>query len=350
MKTYNLVIVGFGGMGKYHINLIDPIENIKVIGTYDIDYEQMLEGEKIGLKSYSDYDSVLNDTNVDIILVATPNHTHKDIVIQGVKARKHVICEKPVTLNSADLDEMIKAAKDSKMHFFVHQNRRWDEDYLIIKDIYDSKKIGDFIHIESRVQGSRGIPGDWRKEKACGGGMMLDWGVHLLDQMLVMVNEPVKSLYCQMTYEYSEEVDDGFRLQLTFESGKTAEVEVGTYHCLTKPMWYVVGTDGAIQIDDFWSMNGELMVYNKKKEKGAVPVVAGAGVTKTMAPRAVETMDKLPIPRIEVDTHGFYNNVAEVIAGDDKPIITHEQVKYVMKIMEAAFESAESNSVITFET
>ena len=80
----------------------------------------------------------------------------------------------------------------------VHQNRRWDEDYLTIKRIYDEGRLGRVFKIESRVHGSRGIPSDWRNQKAYGGGMVLDWGIHLLDQLLMMVKEPVVSVYADL--------------------------------------------------------------------------------------------------------------------------------------------------------
>ena len=75
----------------------------------------------------------------------------------------------------------------------VHQNRRWDEDFLTIKQMYNEKTIGDLFRIESRVHGANGIPGDWRHLEAHGGGS-LDWGVHLLDQVLFMVDSRITSL------------------------------------------------------------------------------------------------------------------------------------------------------------
>jgi len=346
-KIKHVVIVGFGGMGQQHRRLIEVIDRIKVLGTYDINDKQMKIGESHGLESFESLESVLEDDRVDIIVIATPNHEHKTIAIKALKAGKHVVCEKPVTLNSLELGEILQVQKNSGVEFFVHQNRRWDEDYLIVKDIFDKRTIGDVFHIESKVHGSRGIPGDWRKEKAYGGGMMLDWGVHLIDRLLVLLNEPVQSLYCKLAFNRTQEVDDGFSLHLTFKSGITALVEVGTYNYIQMPLWYVLGSQGALSIKD-WELNGELKHFNNKEEQDAKPIVAGAGLTKTMAPRDESTLLTSCVPRVKVDYKGFYNNVYETIEGHEDQLVKNEEVMRTMKLMEAAMKSSATNKVIEF--
>ena len=82
-----------------------------------------------------------------------------------MEAGKNVICEKPVALNSRQLQDMIDASKKNGVLFTVHQNRRWDEDFLTMKKIYDEGTLGPVFNIETRVHGSRGIPGDWRNAR-----------------------------------------------------------------------------------------------------------------------------------------------------------------------------------------
>ena len=109
-----------------------------------------------------------------LLIVAVPNDLHKELSIQAMDAGKHVICEKPVALDSAELEDMIEAAQRNQVIFTVHQNRRWDEDFRIVQRLYEENTLGKVFHIESRVHGSRGIPGDWRNTKEHGGGMVLD--------------------------------------------------------------------------------------------------------------------------------------------------------------------------------
>jgi len=162
-KAYNLVIIGYGGMGKQHHQLLKNQSQINVVGIYDIDHNQYMNASLEGLKCYDSYHDVLVDDKIDIVLIATPNHIHKELSIQALQASKHVICEKPVTLNAQELEEILEVQKQTKHVFMVHQNRRWDEDYLTLKKVYNEQTLGRMYHLEQRVFGSRGIPTDWRK-------------------------------------------------------------------------------------------------------------------------------------------------------------------------------------------
>lgn len=348
MSIYSLAIIGFGGMGSQHGELLKKVDRIKVEGIYDIDNKRKDYATENNFKSYESFEDVLNDKNVNIVLIATPNHVHKEIAIRAMEAGKNVICEKPVTLNSKELEEILEVSKKTGKLFVVHQNRRWDEDFLTMKKIYDEKLLGKTFRIETRVQGSRGIPGDWRKEKQFGGGMMLDWGVHLIDRLLVMVNEKIKKVYCSMSYILGADCDDGFTLNLTFESGKTAVVEVGTSNFIALPKWYMAGTEGAAIIED-WEMNGRLEVMPKKDETDAKPIVAGAGLTKTMAPRLEGEVLVKELPFVKSTILDFYNNVIDVLEDKATPAIKNSEVMRVMKLIEAAFESHETGTVVYFE-
>ena len=102
---------------------------------------------------------------------------------------------------------MIAASKRTGSVFTVHQNRRWDEDFRVAEKIAKSGQLGRVFAIQSRVHGSRGIPGDWRNTKAQGGGMVLDWGVHLLDQMNMMMGKMPVSVYATLSNVTNEEVE-----------------------------------------------------------------------------------------------------------------------------------------------
>lgn len=152
-RIYNVVIIGYGGMGSYHVQLIEPIQQLAIGGVYDIvDYRMELAAAG-GYKTYESLEAVLADQAVDIVLIATPNDVHKEIAIQALQAGKHVICEKPVTITSTDFLDIVEVAKKENRVFTVHQNRRWDEDFRIIKDMIGKKTVGELFQVESRVQG-----------------------------------------------------------------------------------------------------------------------------------------------------------------------------------------------------
>jgi len=346
--TFGVAIVGFGGMGYQHSLMLGNVARLKLVGTYDIKEECQAKATQAGLKAYPSFEAVLADRAIDIVLIATPNHTHKDIAIQAMRAGKHVICEKPVCLNSTELAAILAVADETGKVFQVHQNRRWDEDFLIVKKLYDENIIGDVFHIETRVQGSRGIPGDWRRLADQGGGMMLDWGVHLLDRISILIHGRIVQVFCKLNFPTGEEVDEGFHVFLTFEHGKTVMVEVGTRNFLSLPLWYVSGTMGTAIIED-WTMKGRVMKLRTFEDMDAKPIVAGAGLTKTMAPRVDTTATEEPLPRVQADVCDFYRNVLDVIEGKAKPVIKNAEVMRVMKLMETCFLSHKTGQVIQFE-
>ncbi len=373
-KKIRIGIVGCGGMGGGHAIAIqsgtgnaiwngsnmdvpgfdspattDISKLLELAGIVDIKPERQQWARERGIKVYPDYESMLSDETVDAILIATPNHLHKEEAISAMRAGKHVLCEKPVMLSSDELLEVMAVSKETGMVFYPRQNREWDEDYLIVKKIYDEKLLGNIFNIKCRIMGSRGIPGDWRGVKAYGGGMMLDWGVHIIDRMVKMVPEKITKVYCHCSHITNPECDDGLQAVLTFESGLRVNLEVGTCHFVNEPLWNVYGDKGSAEILD-WKKNGRMVRLLSWADKDAAPILAGAGLTKTMAPREnSKSVEELPLPKFDYDRNELYKNFVEVCNGEAEQIVTQEHALRVLRVMEACFKSDETDSVVEFE-
>ena len=343
---HTVVIVGYGGMGSYHAQLISENGRVEVRGAFDLLEDRRNAASLAGYTAYSSYEEVLADPAVEIILIATPNDVHKDIAVRAFQAGKHVVCEKPVALSTAEFTEMQAAADAAGRVLMVHQNRRWDEDFRVIKGMYDKETIGSLFQLESRVHGANGIPGDWRHVKEQGGGMLLDWGVHLLDQLLFMIDSKVVSVSSSLSFILGNEVDDGFEAVLQFENGIKAIVEVGTTNFITLPRWYVKGTQGTAVIED-WSLTGRMVTRNNESEfKEPTPIRAGVGLTKTMAPPSQGATITEALPAAEELSSSFYDNLAAVIEGTAEPIVKNAEVMRVLRLIEVIFEAAESNQTL----
>ncbi|MBR3638989.1 MAG: Gfo/Idh/MocA family oxidoreductase, partial [Clostridia bacterium] len=180
-------VIGYGGMGGWHVDHILKSDVVTLAGIYDIKEEKRALAESRGIRAYSSREELLADPEIELVTVATPNDVHEEIVVASLEAGKNTISEKPVTLSLESLERMIAASKKADRIFTVHQNRRFDVDYLAMKKIHDSGEIGEIIDLESRIHGSRGIPSDWRSQKEYGGGMLYDWGIHLIDQALMVL-------------------------------------------------------------------------------------------------------------------------------------------------------------------
>ena len=324
-------LVGFGGMGKQHIKRIKESQYVEITGIFDIDSDKDYSTISSKIKKYDSLSALLDDSTIEIVLIATPNDTHKTIAIQALQSGKHVISEKPVTLNTSELKEILTTAEKCGKKFTVHQNRRWDENFLITKKLLEEKKLGELLYVENRVQGSRGIPKDWRRNKNQGGGMLLDWGVHLIDRILFLFpNQKIISLHATLTYFLNHEVDDGFKIEIVFDSLKKAYLEVGT-----------------AVIEDF-ELNGKFVTLTGELAKEAVPVETGAGLTKTMAPRNDDSVETFPLPYVESNVVEFYDNFAQTIDGKAEPFIKDEELIRLTTIIDACFEASRKNEVLHF--
>ena len=344
-----VAIVGFGGMGGWHKNKLLKSDVAELCGIWDIKEDRRQAARDENIHVYSSFEDVLADEKVDIVTVAVPNELHMPLSIAALEAGKNVISEKPVCLSSDELAKIIAASERTGKLFTTHQNRRWDADFLMMKQVYESGDLGEVFTMESRVQGSHGIPGDWRGKKEHGGGMMLDWGVHLIDQILQITKErKIERIYCVFDHITNYEVDDGFKLDIYFEEGLVARVEVGTSHFISLPRHYMNGTNGTAIVRD-WGRDCEVVCCKNWEDKDVIPVVTAAGLTKTMAPRNKETITEYSIPSPKSDVHDFYRNYCLAVDGKAEQIVTHKELMRVMKVMEAAFESDAAGKPVEFK-
>ena len=340
-----VAVIGYGGQGAWHCTQILKSDVVTLAGTYDIDKNRRDVAQNNNIFVYGSNEDIFSDSNVDIVVVATPNDVHEDLVVKGLLSGKHVICEKPVALSVAEFDRMVRASEQTGKVFSVHQNRRWDVDFLAVKKVIASGEIGKVLRIESRIHGSRGIPSDWRCHKEPGGGMILDWGVHLIDQMLQLIPDTILSVNCVCTHITNDEVDDGFRLELAFEGGKTAYVEVGTYNFLPLPRFYMQCKEGTLCLED-WQKKAHVAKLKTWIEKDVTPVQNAAGITKTMAPRDELTLDEYDVERQTSDVHDFYRNFVATTKGEEEQYIKNSEVRRVLSVMEVCFESDEKKETL----
>lgn len=349
MEKRQVGIIGFGGMAYWHYQNLVKSDRVELKGIYDIDPKRMEFAKEQGIRTYASREELLADQEIEIVLVATPNNFHKEISIDAMKAGKHVICEKPVAMNSQEVEEMTSVSQLTGKIFTVDQNRRVDRDYLVVKKAVEDGLLGKLNVIESRVQGSRGIPEGWRTYQVAGGGMMLDWGVHLLDQILMMVPSKVTTVFTQMIEEKFPEVDEYFKTILTFENGVYAHIEVGTNHFITLPRWYVFGQKGTLEIKDWDAMGRVVRAKDTTVTWEEEIIYTKAGPTKTMAPRSQSTIEELELP--DPEDYGnlltVYHNVCDVLEGKAELSITPPQFLRSMRVMEACFQSHREKKAVS---
>lgn len=348
MEKIKLGIVGFGFMGHYDAKMMATFDDIDLVAVADTNPEQMKDAPE-GVETYGSLDEMLEKADINVVMVSTPNPSHPEMVKKAAAAKKHVICEKPAAMSVAEFDEMAAACKENGVIFTVHQQRRWDKDYRIMKEVYDRKIVGDMYVIKSELYGFNGNMHDWHVYPEMGGGMLYDWGVHLIDQMLDMVKSEIVSIYADVRNVINEKVDDYFNILMKFKNGITAEIELGTYYLTPKRGWFIGGNKGSAMIDGF---GGEGKIVRTAHLLENVPgkiTMTAAGPTRSFGPAPEGLLLEEPLPEVQTNQRDYFVHFLKAFNKEEEIIVKPEQVRRGLCVMDAVRESARTGKAIEFE-
>ncbi|MCM8769786.1 MAG: Gfo/Idh/MocA family oxidoreductase [Candidatus Omnitrophica bacterium] len=199
-KAENIKVgtIGYGGafrMGKFHLDLCAKA-GMCPTAVAEIDPARLEEAKKDfpGIETYSSASDMLKKSGVNLVIVITPHNSHARLAIQSLKAGKHVVVEKPMAITTAECDAMIKAASSRKLLLSAFHNRHWDGCIMEAVKRIKSGVIGEVFRIEAHM-GSYSQPKDWwRSSRSISGGILYDWGVHLLEYSLQIIDSEIKEV------------------------------------------------------------------------------------------------------------------------------------------------------------
>ena len=356
MEDIRIGVIGHGFMGHEHEKMLLDFPGISLIGFADIDPEQ-LEDVAPGLKRYKNNDELINDPDVNVVLIVCNNTSHHDLVIKAAEAGKDVICEKPVAMSLEELDEMTAACEKAGVKFTVHHQRRLDPDFRTAKAVFDSGTLGDVYTIKSSIYGYNGNMHDWHVYIKEGGGMLYDWGVHLLDQVLwMMPGAKLKSVFADIRNVINFEVDDYFKVIMRFDNNITAEVELGTYY-LTDKMhdkwferhWFIGGNKGSAYVDGFHPEGKIVRTSQLLQNAGSKRTMTSAGPTRSFGPPPEGRIITEELPEVNTTHRQFFENYVRAWHGEEPFLVEIPQTRRVLRLMDAVRESGRTGKSIDFE-
>lgn len=346
-------IIGYGFMGHIHCDHLMNMDDYEVIAICDIDEEKMADAP-FGVIKYKNMEDLLDNKDINTVIISVSNHVHLEAVTKSAKAGKHILCEKPAAMSVVEFDEMMKIVNECGVKFTVHQQRRLDRDFITSKEVYDKNKLGDVYTIQSKLYGFNGNMHDWHVYKKFGGGMLYDWGVHLIDQMLWMVDSKIKTIFADLRNVINKEVDDYFKIIIRFENGIVGEIELGTYFLEDKSKWFerhwfIGGNKGSMYIDGF---NPEGKVIRTTKLLTNVPgktIMTASGPTRSFGPPPEGRIVTEDLPKVEVNHLMYFDNFKKAINNEEDFIVKPAEVRRVLRFMEAVRESASTGKSVDFE-
>ena len=263
--------------------------------------------------------------------------------------------EKPAAMTSAEIERMMAAARKAGKVFTVHHNRRFDRDCLIVKEALQKGYCGDLITVENRIHAKSGGSGHmfgWREFADHGGGMLGDWGVHMLDQTLYLFEDPIQSVFASVKTIRSYDVDDYAKILIRFQNGLNAQVESTTFSPYPMPKWWILGNRGSIYVEDCCGETGKARFIAKSHTEDADILLypGGSMAHRTIGDYKVDEWEEVALPEhtIPQDWAALYKNLAAHLDGKEELVVTPESVLRCFRVIEAARKSSETGLAVEF--
>jgi len=180
--------IGYGGafnMGAQHLREMQKAGMTpRAVAEIDPARREAAKKDFPNIEVYPSASEMLRKSDVHLVAIITPHHTHAKLALQCLKAGRHVVCEKPMAITTAECDVMIAAAKHGGLVLSTYHNRHWDGNILRAVEVIRSGAIGQVYRIEAHMGGWARPRDWWRSSKTISGGILYDWGVHLLEYSL----------------------------------------------------------------------------------------------------------------------------------------------------------------------
>ncbi|OGC22151.1 hypothetical protein A3J90_01860 [candidate division WOR-1 bacterium RIFOXYC2_FULL_37_10] len=270
-----LGLVGCGNSIKYMFGpYFRYVSNCDFYGAFDIEEEKAKEAQKLyGAKViYKTYDELLKDTNIDAVMICTPTHLHKQQVVMAAKAKKHIFCEKPMTINIKDADEMIAACNAVDVKLMIGFNRRFNKGYIKVKKIIEKKELGDVFEIRARWDKAHAKPTGYREKVYAGGGFLQEDGSHPIDLLSWWLGD-VEEVSANILLVASNmfENEDVAQIMLKHKTGQISSLNASRLtHLLGEEVYEIYGTRGTLIVkvlghDSPWTQPPQMYIYRKGK-------------------------------------------------------------------------------------
>ena len=222
----NFAIVGCGHIAHRHVKHINDHKLGEIVGVFDIDQRKLASfSSEYGLRSYSSIVDLLADPSIDVVNVCTPNGTHAEIAIQVLRAGKHTVVEKPMSISIRAAKEMKEVAKAQNKTLFVVKQNRYNPPVKAVKALIEKKKLGKVLMVSVNCFWNRNAAyyqqSDWRGTKALDGGTLYTQFSHFVDVLYYLFGEieNVKGTVANTSHQGLIEFEDSGSFSFNFKNG-----------------------------------------------------------------------------------------------------------------------------------
>lgn len=329
-------IVGIGFISQVYVEALRSRRDFELRAISDSDQALLLhKGKKLGVQTlYPDYRFMLKDPAIDVIIVATPNHLHKQIVCDALHSRKIVICEKPIATSLPEVDSMIQTSLKQHKHIYLKQYLRYSTAYQKAKDMMIKGKVGTPYYVQCTFTDGSIFsyltdPDSWvfHKQKS-GGGVWIDIGVHIMDLLYSFFGRPI-SVYGEFDKRASaleEKGEDVATAIVSFPENITANI-----YCT--------------MVDRSHWFRWEIRIYGSK---GQLAITDSGKDTKTLQ---YINADEVKYEFIENNWWSQSNlravhDIFDRIAQDAEPVVSLDEARSVLAALLGVYQSAKKSRKI----
>ncbi len=335
VKTYSnpaaitVGVVGYGGafnMGRQHLDEMKAA-GMTPLAVVELDPKRLevARADFPGIETYATLEEMLAKSAVELVTVITPHNTHAELGLKILGAGRHCVLEKPMAVTTAECDALIAAAQAGGVVVSTYHNRHWDGWILRARELFESGALGDIVRIDLRT-GSHGRPGDWwRSSRSISGGILYDWGVHLLEYSLQLITAPVTEVSgyawhghwaAQPDFPWAHDSnEDEAQATVRFATGQRINLTITQLDAAPdRGMIKIVGTKATHLIE--WP---------------AAETITGLGGGKFVTERA-------PHPKSEGEK--YYQNIAAHLSAGEPLVITGEWARRPIHLLDLAARSA----------
>ena len=364
MDKVRIGIIGCGGIANAkHMPALKKLPQVEMVAFCDIIVERAEKAAKEygieGAAVYADYKELLARKDIDVVHVLTPNKQHSFITVDALEAGKHVMCEKPMAINSAEAKKMLDAAKRTGKKLTIGYQSRFRADSMYLKKMCEAGELGDIYYAKAQAVRRRAVPtwGVFLDAENQGGGPLIDIGTHALDLTLWEMNNYEPEMVVGTTYRKLADTENAANDWGSWDPKKFT-VEDSAFG-------FIRMKNGAtISLEASWALN--TLLTNEAKtvlcgDKAGADMMGEGGALRINGEKFSKTY--VFEPNLKAGGAAFFDGVtggspAEIeakmwidhVMDDTKPLITKPEQAYVVtQILEAIYTSAATGKPVYFD-
>jgi len=345
-NVLNVGLIGYGFAGRtFHAPVITSVPNLKLTKVVERKTEYSKERYP-WVEVVNHVNDLYNDDSIDIVVVTTPSTNHYQFVKDALLANKHVVVEKPFTATSKEADELIEIAENHQKVLSVFHNRRWDGDFLTIKQLLSQNLLGELTECEFHWDGYRPLvdTSRWRDGGGLGSGVFYDLGVHFLDQALNLFGTP-KTIQADIrTQRKGGIADDYFDVALGYDDDFKVTLKSSKLVREQGPRYILHGTRGSF-------IKYGIDPQEVALKEGRTPTEVDWGIEpEEMWGKLNTLIGELhyigKVHTLPGSYQSYYQNIYDHIIGGKALVVKPEEARDAIKLIELAYKSSNEKRVI----